>query len=101
MIEWVEEPRAGFAAQFGTGGILDDGRLLVACDIRSDKDVRRWPSRAGSSVSPAQGALAPSFFEVLCITPTALDVLDLVRHPHRRRGWEWEEAGWSVRDVNP
>jgi pyridoxamine 5'-phosphate oxidase len=189
MIEWVEQLRAGLTGEFGTGPkivtlatvdeggaprarsvvvrmLRDDGALLVACDIRSDKDVqlrirpraevcawlpslRRqfrvagdvdlfseptggpaggeavreqvwaemsdsaralffWPRPGAPRVwdnaafPQAVGAgLSPSNFEVLCLTPTSADVLDLVGHPHRRRRWTRHGAEWDVRDVNP
>ena len=191
MIEWVQELRAGFTAEFGTGpkvvtlatveteGLFEpyprarsvvcrrlepDGALLVASDERGRKNrqvatrqaaevcawlpsVRRqfrlfcearlirgtadagasalreqlwtelsesaralffWPQpgaprRAGADAFPdvVRTGLPPENFTLISLAPIDVDLLELAGHPHRRRRWRLDEAGWSVQEINP
>ena len=44
----------------------------------------------------------PDHFEVIVLTPTVVETLDLGQTPHLRRRWTPADAGrWSAATVNP
>ncbi len=96
----------------GAAAVLpaDDARRAAQWADLSDgaRALFLWPPAGrprvdGESFPPkvAADALVPPSFEVLVLTPTRVETLDLAQVPHLRRRWLRQPDGWTVTTVNP
>ena len=107
---WLPGRREQFRVA-GTARILDGEPRIIAWEGLSDaaRALFSWPAPGTPRVEavdafpaavPAGGPI-PGAFEVLVITPDAVEYLDLKPHPHHRRRFRRVGADWTAEELNP
>lgn len=94
---------------------MDDEMLKLREEVWADlSDTARalfhWPDPGRTRVpdpslfpQAVRTGLPPDTFEVIALTPSGVESLDLRPHPHRRRRWRatTHAATWAAEDLNP